>query len=1041
MEAPHPPQNQGSGEQEQSGDSHDIHSSEKQVSQDGHEESHEDTEPSYSVEALETAIARGAKALELVQKVFHKYYTSAGDDYGWKNNIAKVLSKTAKTKFVIGVIGTTGAGKSSLINALVDEERLVPTNCLRACTAVATEISYHDGESKYKARIEFIKRAEWKKELGILFQDLTDSSGDVIRDNLPRDSEAAMSLDKIRAVYPSLTKEEILASSVEKLLNDPKLADAFGTTLVFEEEDAKKFYQRLKSYVDSKEKRRARKKDAQKDEPEWWPLIRVVKIYVKADALSTGAVIVDLPGVQDSNSARVAVAEEYMKKCSAHWVVAPITRAVDDAIAKKLLGQNMRRQLVMDSAMESITFICTKTDDVSTTEAQESLNLQLTSLLEEYEGKAAARGSLKDEIRQLQVIEESLASELGLTYEKLVTWSELLEACRDGREAYAPMEFSSPLKRKRERGDTPDAKRPEIDDSDDELAMSEDGEVTETDNAEPAPENLLPLTEADVTSKLHDLSHRRTELLSRKETLNDQITEKQRALKDTAISEENIQGLINIKCIRARNLYSKETIRRDFASGLKELDDEYMEELDPDNFDPEIETRNYGKLARNLPVFCVSSRGYQKVSGRLRRDSLIPGFSDPAETEIPQLQKHCRLLADTARKSSCINSLRSISQMFHSLTLWGLQRQSADVSEKKRIELETKFEDNCLALRKSLETLIGELFNEQHDTFEKHIIQRLGRAASCGRSKAKAVVQGWNTPYSRQDQQMSYRWNTYKAICRRSGVLKNAHGEHDWNQQLCDPMVNDLLPSWQSAFQSKLPEQLRRAAERCGDIFKIFHSSLIDDDKAIDTHTRIILDRQSTNHAKSLSTLFLSKERSFKELQRNVSREFTPAVTEVMQPAYEECNAQSGTGALKRMRTIMERNIETSRDRIFDHTVEKAVDSFLEDLKHIQVVIKNEIEIHLDDIRRDYYAAIVAPQLASFDQMQRNIKDEVTAIVKQVQDELELDKILFQLPASLHTGEFSDGDDIDPRSTMDVLDDCTKFEDEVSVKTEDAAEG
>jgi hypothetical protein len=46
---------------------------------------------------------------------------------------------------------------------------------------------------------------------------------------------------------------------------------------------------------------------------EFWPLIKVVRIFTKADALSTGAVIVDLPGVHDSNAARAAVAASYMK--------------------------------------------------------------------------------------------------------------------------------------------------------------------------------------------------------------------------------------------------------------------------------------------------------------------------------------------------------------------------------------------------------------------------------------------------------------------------------------------------------------------------------------------------------------------------------------------------------------------------------------------------------------------------------------------------------------------------------------------------------
>jgi hypothetical protein len=75
---------------------------------------------------------------------------------------------------------------------------------------------------------------------------------------------------------------------------------------------------------------------------EYWPLIKVVRIYTKAAALSTGACLVDLPGVQDSNAARAAVAENYMKSCTGLWIVAPITRAVDDKTAKNLLGNSFR---------------------------------------------------------------------------------------------------------------------------------------------------------------------------------------------------------------------------------------------------------------------------------------------------------------------------------------------------------------------------------------------------------------------------------------------------------------------------------------------------------------------------------------------------------------------------------------------------------------------------------------------------------------------------------------------------------------------------
>jgi hypothetical protein len=49
-------------------------------------------------------------------------------------------------------------------------------------------------------------------------------------------------------------------------------------------------------------------------------MIQVVRLYVKAEALSTGAVIVDLPGVHDSNQARAAVAQGYLKQCTGLWM-------------------------------------------------------------------------------------------------------------------------------------------------------------------------------------------------------------------------------------------------------------------------------------------------------------------------------------------------------------------------------------------------------------------------------------------------------------------------------------------------------------------------------------------------------------------------------------------------------------------------------------------------------------------------------------------------------------------------------------------------
>ena len=80
------------------------------------------------------------------------------------------------------------------------------------------------------------------------------------------------------------------------------------------------------------------------------------------NVLSTGACLVDLPGVKDSNAARDNVAQTYLQNCSCIWIVAKIGRAVDDGTAKDLLGEQFKRRLLMDGQYGNVSFICTQSD-------------------------------------------------------------------------------------------------------------------------------------------------------------------------------------------------------------------------------------------------------------------------------------------------------------------------------------------------------------------------------------------------------------------------------------------------------------------------------------------------------------------------------------------------------------------------------------------------------------------------------------------------------------------------------------------------------
>jgi hypothetical protein len=84
-------------------------------------------------------------------------------------------------------------------------------------------------------------------------------------------------------------------------------------------------------------------------DPQDWPLIRKVVMHGPWPILATGAQLVDLPGVRDSNKARATVAEAYLKNCHSIWIVAPIKRAVDDGSAKGLKHQKKKKKKFIPS--------------------------------------------------------------------------------------------------------------------------------------------------------------------------------------------------------------------------------------------------------------------------------------------------------------------------------------------------------------------------------------------------------------------------------------------------------------------------------------------------------------------------------------------------------------------------------------------------------------------------------------------------------------------------------------------------------------------
>ncbi|KAH8045915.1 hypothetical protein JL722_13967 [Aureococcus anophagefferens] len=122
------------------------------------------------------------------------------------------------------VCGTTGAGKSTLLNALLGESEVLPTNGMRACTAVLIELRYLDDAaspgdgSTYVGEAEFLTRAEWDKGGGALR-----GAHDAGRPRDPQPTRGAvvkLALKEADSVW--------IVSNINRAVNDRSAKDLLG---------------------------------------------------------------------------------------------------------------------------------------------------------------------------------------------------------------------------------------------------------------------------------------------------------------------------------------------------------------------------------------------------------------------------------------------------------------------------------------------------------------------------------------------------------------------------------------------------------------------------------------------------------------------------------------------------------------------------------------------------------------------------------------------------------------------------------------------
>jgi len=110
-----------------------------------------------------------------------------------------------------------------------------------------------------------------------------------------------------------------------KSLGSPKCQEHSGPSRIVTSDNPEHFSAIIKPYIDSSDS-----KEGGSYSFAQWPLVKVVRLYIKSELLKDGIVLVDLPGSMDTNAARGAIAETYQKDLSVTCVVATTSQAASD---------------------------------------------------------------------------------------------------------------------------------------------------------------------------------------------------------------------------------------------------------------------------------------------------------------------------------------------------------------------------------------------------------------------------------------------------------------------------------------------------------------------------------------------------------------------------------------------------------------------------------------------------------------------------------------------------------------------------------------
>lgn len=799
---------------------------------------------------------------------------------------------------LIAFYGETGSGKSSIVNALLEETAIVPTSGMRACTSVVVELRYnHDNDFPYKAQVQFITRAEFKDTLRTLFGDLADDNPDLRKEIKDPDTDAHKAWAQVTAVFPELQLDDLPDVTLECLMAHPNL-ECLGTQVAVNAHSSEELLSQVRTYIDSTDKAEGMDftavDDADKDhggdsimdgddttqqdaDMAFWPLVKVVRIFCKSKALSTGAVIVDLPGQSDSNRARDAIAAKYLRHCDCIFVVAPIVRAVNNKVAMNLLGSDFKAQLKMDSAVGTVTFIASKTDSIRLGESRQT---------------------------------PAVAKELK-------PWDDAVETCKA------------------------------------ELNATKKGLDRLKSDSQALNENLMRALQGQIyQTEVMKVVTRQNAVAQELQNKENKVLDLEKAL----IYNENEQYRI---ATSMRNEISRKMIRELFASGQRELDQEVAAEGDGDGIQYDIVERDYEQLAKDLQVFCVSALASHKLRGSSEDAALARGFIEMEQTEVPQLLQHCINITEPKRKQAALVFLNDVISRLLRVWLYGVTGDGIRSSSPEDIaKVQANFMQCETHLLESILRVIDNDIAAYLDRVRNSIVNPLPRATVAVKVASVAQTTNWGA----HRKVGGIAWNTYRALGHHAGAYSNKKRniDIDVNATFSRPFIQSLLAAWDSRFGPDLDQLLRNAPQDISVTLGQFHLSVQGVAASLQISDRPFhaIQLKQAHYINILQDKIIAAREQMKEVGKDVNRMFKTEISTRMHATYTTVATQRGKGAFENMKNAMMNQVQRNNGQMFNDTANAVSGALLADLPRVGAELRDGVEGMLKEMLLEYKRAV-----------------------------------------------------------------------------------